>query len=670
MEIAFYRKVEQGKALIVSSPNNVEVSFTGKWVPPLFRKVEIMDISLNAIEIDRRGSEGLICQDNIRADIKVVFFVRVNKTTEDVVRVAQTIGCERASDKVTLEELFSAKFSEALKTVGKQLDFVDLYTKREEFRDQIIEVIGRDLNGYILEDAAIDYLEQTPMTALDANNILDAQGIRKITELTAHEHVKTNEFQNFERKLITKQDVEAREAILELERQQADAEARQAREVATVRAREEAEIAKVQSEEYQRAETARISTQETLEVQEQNKLRQVQVAEKNRERVLAVEIERVEKERALEAIAREREVELQRIEKEKELEVERKAIADVIRDRLSVEKTQAEEEEGIKALRVVEAAKRNKEATIIAAEAQAEEQLVKNIKQAEADEQAAVHKAQMRLTLAEAELESSDKVAQAKIRMAEGIQAEQAAAGLADVRVKEADAAAIEKVGLAEARVTLERMQAEAQGTERGADALRKEGLAKAEVQKQMGLAEAEATRVQLAAEASGIEEKAKAMQALDDASRGHEEFRIKLETARKIELESIEAQKAIAEAQAAVLSQALQTANIDIVGGDDMFVDKLVNAISTGKSVDRMVGKSETVQHLLADYLDGTASLPGDLKDILTRANLDTSDVQNLTVSALLMRLMSASDDAGQGKLQQLLASAQELGIEDLELG
>ena len=71
-------------------------------------------------------------------------------------------------------------------------DFEDLYTQRQEFKDQIIEIIGTDLNGYSLEDAAIDYLEQTPLEALDPENILDAEGIRSITELTAAKNVETN----------------------------------------------------------------------------------------------------------------------------------------------------------------------------------------------------------------------------------------------------------------------------------------------------------------------------------------------------------------------------------------------------------------------------------------------------------------------------------------------
>ena len=81
-----------------------------------------MDISVKRIEIDRSANNGLICKDNMRADIKVAFFVRVNDTVSDVGRVAKSIGCQRASNKAEIQALFDAKFSEALKTVGKRFD--------------------------------------------------------------------------------------------------------------------------------------------------------------------------------------------------------------------------------------------------------------------------------------------------------------------------------------------------------------------------------------------------------------------------------------------------------------------------------------------------------------------------------------------------------------------
>ena len=94
----FYRKIEQGHALIVNTMRaEPTVTFTGCMVYPIIHKAELMEISVKTIEIDRSGNEGLICKDNIRADIKVKFFVRVNKTAEDVLKVAQGIGCERIS---------------------------------------------------------------------------------------------------------------------------------------------------------------------------------------------------------------------------------------------------------------------------------------------------------------------------------------------------------------------------------------------------------------------------------------------------------------------------------------------------------------------------------------------------------------------------------------------
>ncbi|MGG7569269.1 flotillin family protein [Streptomyces sirii] len=643
-----FRKVEQGKALIVSKMRKVDVTFTGQVVLPMLHKAEVMDISVKAIEITRAGKDGLICRDNIRADIRISFFVKVNKTVEDVIKVAQAVGTQRASDQNTLQELFHAKFSEALKTVGKQLDFTDLYTKREELRYKIIELIGVDLSGYHLEDAAIDYLEQTPLSQLDPHNVLDAQGIRKITELTTVEHVRTNEFQRTEEKEITRQNVDAREAILELQRRQADAEIKQKREIDTARAREEAETARVVEEERLRAQTAFLTTEERLGVQRENQAREVAVAEKNRERVIAIENERIEKDRLLEVIARERETQLTRISAEKEVEAEKREIAEVIRERVAVDRTVAEQEESIKKLRAVEEAERGRQAVIIAAEAEAQEKLVKDIKAAEAAEQAATHRAAEELTLAEARLKSADLDAQAKVRLAEGIQAEAAAEGLAAVQVRDKEADVIEKAGRAEAEATEAQLRAEAEGVR-----------AKA-------LADAEAIGSKLKAEAAGLTEKAAAMAALDDASRGHEEYRLRLEAEKDIRLAGLDVQRQVAEAQATVLATGLENADINIVGGESVFFDRLVSSIALGKGVDGFVQHSETAQALAKPWLDGSSSFTDDISRIL--GSVSTADVQNLTVSALLMKLMQTGD-ANSGQLQQLLDKAGELGLADTPL-
>ncbi|GLY97168.1 SPFH domain-containing protein [Actinoplanes sp. NBRC 103695] len=600
-----FRKVEQGKALIVSKVRRVDVTFTGAVVLPVLHKHETMDISVKTIEITRTGREGLICKDNIRADIRITFFVRVNKTTEDVIKVAQAIGTERASNESTLQELFSAKFSEALKTVGKQLDFVDLYTRRNDFRDQIIEVIGTDLNGYSLEDAAIDFLEQTPLSSLDPKNILDAQGIRKITELTAIEAVKTNDFRRNEEKEITRQDVDAKETILELQRRQADAEIKQHREIETMRARESAEIELVQAQERLKAHAAALRTDQELGIQRENLQREVAVAEKNRERVIAIETERIEKDRMLEVVIRQREVELSTIAKDKDLETEKRAMAEVVRERIAVDKTVAEQEENIKRLRVVEEAERTRQAVIIAAEAEAQEHLVKDIKAAEAAETAAGFKAREAIVLAESRQQAAELDARSKIRLAEGTQAEAAAKGLAEVQVNERNAEAIEKVGRAEAVVSRE-----------------------------MALAQAEGMREKLKGEAEGLTDKAAAMAALDEASRGHEEFRLKLEMEKEIRLAGISVHKEIAESQAMVVAAGLEKANIDIIGGESVFFDKLLGSITMGKSIDGLVSNSTVAQGLVEN---------GDLSKMLGSAT--TADLSNTALAAYLVKQLQTEN-------------------------
>jgi uncharacterized membrane protein YqiK len=705
----FYRLVDQGAALIINRRTGAEpdVTFTGATVWPIINRSEVMDISVKTIEVDRRAKEGLICKDNIRADIKVAFFVRVNKEAADVLKVAQAIGCVRASDSRVIADLFSAKFSEALKTAGKALNFEDLYTKRQGFKDEILRVIGTDLNGFVLDDCAIDYLEQTPIEALDKDNVMDAEGIRKITDLTVIQNVKTNELRQKERMEIGSQNLGSDEAIFKFEQRRAEAEVKKNREIAVATAREHNEGQRIAEDEMKRTLIQRHKNEEESLVANEAKERAVLVARQAKEREVAIEVERVKKAQQLEALSREREVEIQRINKDKELEGKKKEIADIIRGRVVVDKTVAEEEERIKDVRVLAEANRNKEAVRIHAEAEAAESLVKTVKAAEAAAEAAKHRGREILANAEAELEAADKVARSKIRLAEGQQAEEAAEGLAKARVKEADAMALEKAGMVEARVTLEKMQAAATGEERlglakvkvaeaEAHATEKKGLADALVirerlqaeaigQEQKGLAhvrveeaeasailkkgtaEAESSRLRFSAEAQGLSEKAAAMKALDPESRAHEEFRYRLSTSKDVAMQTLETKRQIAEHQAQIMAKAFEHAKIQIVGGDGKFFDRFVNAVSMGQAVDTTIEQSDTLKTVLGDYLNGNKDLADDLKGVLTRPAVGSETIKNLTLSAVLGRLASGADDDAREKIAKLAARAKDLGIDDL---
>lgn len=677
----FYRKVPQGQALVRTGVGGTKISFNGIMVWPVLHKLEIMDISLKTIEIARMEKDGLICKDNVRADIKVTFFVRVNELAADVQKVAQTVGCRRASSKEAMVQLFDAKFSEALKTVGKQFDFVDLYNKRDAFREEIVNIIGTDLNGYILDDAAIDYLEQTSIVHLNANNILDSEGIKKITELTANQNVKANLIRRDEEKIIKQQNVEAREAILELEKQLAESEEKQKREVANIKAREESEIAKVMEEERKKAEQARIATEEELQVAEENKLRQIIVAAKNKEKTDAIETERVIKERDLERTERERIVTLAQIDKEKAIEVEKKNIQEVIRERVAIEKTVVDEEERINDTKAFAAADRSKKVAITNAEQIAEEALVQQIKAAEAAKQAAEFRASQTLIDAEAEQKSSVQKADAIKTLADAKAAEYAATGIAEAQVMEAKAAATEKEGDADAHVIQVQAEAEAKGIKvKGlakADAELQLGLAEAEIiqakalsDEKKGLAEAKVNSEKFKVEAEGIHQKADAMKQLDGVGKEHEEFKLTLEKTKEIELAEISIQKDIADAQAQVLGEALKSAKIDIVGGEQEFFDRITGSITKGKMLDRTIDNSDALSKIKSQLLDDIEgkTFIDKIKTLVSESNIKSEDIKNLTISALITKMISNSNDfKRKGMLAQILDLAKQFGVADL---
>ncbi|QKX05115.1 flotillin family protein [Aquimarina sp. TRL1] len=681
----FYKKVPQGQALVRTGFKGTKVATDrGLYVVPVFHKVEIMDISVKKIQIERLGNDGLVCKDNMRADIKVAFFVRVNNDVEFIKKVAQTIGCERASHISTLEDLFEAKFSEALKTVGKKFQFTELYEARREFRDEIVDIIGTDLNGYTLEDCAIDYLEQTPVSFLKSDNILDAEGIKKITELTATQNIKANLIKRDEEKVIRKQDVEAREAILELDKQLAEKEEQQKREIANIKAREEAEMLKVAEEERLKSETARISTEEKVQVAEENKQRQVIVAEKNKQRTNAVESERVEKDRMLEATERERIVTLAQIEKEKVVEVEKKNIQDVIRDRVMLEKGVVEEQENMKDIQAFKGADREKQVKITIAQAEAEEALIKTIKEAEAQKEAAKQKAEEINIEAQAQKEASEKEAEARKTLAEAQAKEEATIGMSEAQVMHAKADANERQGIVEASIIEKTAKAEAAGIEAKAEALKSQGIAEAEIirekalaeatgNKEIALAQAEGDKEIALAEAAGIEQKAEAMKKLDGVGKEHEEFKLKLEKELKVDLAQINIQKEIADAQAHVIAEALKAANIDIVGGETMFFDQIIGQVTKAKGFDRLVQHSDNIQDV-KDAILGSDDIKGNLldkvKEFATKYNISTEDIKNLTIANLLTTLKQKSNDPSENDLfSNLLNLAKGMGLSDKKL-
>ena len=468
----FLRKAAPGTAIVTTGFRlaKASVSTSSSIVIPLLHKVETIDLTVKPVRIRRRKHDSLSCADGIRAEVEVDFYIKINAIDEDIRKVANSVGCQRASSLDTIRELFEAKFSDALKTAGSKLSFDQLYQNRKEFKDEILKALGQEgdhdvvLNGYRLDDVAIQYLEQLPLTEHDESNVLDAQGIKEIAHRTAAETESANQRLNEKTIRIAEQNQSAETRQLEIEQDLAIKRAKQEREIRETRSREEATAKKTQEEQNTLAETAEIERRRSIEISQQQVQEEIAVKEKSREKAQMVAEE--DKNKA---------IELAKIRRESE-------VAEQLKEKLSMlEQTALQEAQKIRAeehavtVREVEKANREKQIELINAEKRASTQLTAQKVTADTKAYNLLKESESSFQAAEFDLKATEIEAKKEI-----IEAEKEAKKELLAKNVEADMQAYAMKTVAQA--SLEASALDFEAAEKQAEAIRRKGLAEAEV--------------------------------------------------------------------------------------------------------------------------------------------------------------------------------------------
>jgi uncharacterized membrane protein YqiK len=447
----FFHKAEAGQALVktgfgLSGPS---VSLSSAFVIPFLHFVDRLDLTVKTVRILRRKHESLSCADGIRAEVEVDFYIKINAVENDIQHVAATIGCGRASDTEILRELFEAKFADALKTAGAKLQFDQLYHNRRAFRDEVLKALGQEgeqeiiLNGYKLDDVAIQYLEQLPLEMHNEDNVLDARGRKEIAERTSSEVEQANHRLRQKEVTIAEQNREARLRQLTIEQDIKEKEALQKREIAEAQSTEESRTQKTRAEQEQIAEEARIAKERRISVAEEERQQEIEAAQIRRARAVSLAEEEKLEEIESAKVRRERVVDLAKEEKLQDIEIARinREAAEAEAEKAKLAKLEAT------ALQEAEYAKADEKKETVRAVEQAHRQ--KQIETIEAEQEAAVDR-EARQVEADVKAYEIRTVAQANLEGAK-----------LDAEAAEEKALAIETVGMAKAGVRKAELEAE-----------------------------------------------------------------------------------------------------------------------------------------------------------------------------------------------------------------
>lgn len=599
---------ETSEILIIKRMNGkIVTAATGAFVWPIINTYQRFSIGRRVINI-YSGSErnvvrsegqvikigkGIHCKDNIRADIEVSFYLNASS----VDKIAQSFSQEQLTNPKAFGEFFVSKLSEALKTAARLYDFVDLMDHRDQFRESVVKVLSDDLYGFSLDDVTIRSIEQFPVDELDDHNILDIQGKEKVTNITASKLTSITQIEEDALTATTERKSKGEQSRLQLNKNLEEEKAKTEREIKVIRAREKSATVESEEAERKRQEEAKINADQAIEITRQNTERDVEVAKVQNKQVVGVEEQKVEKVVRLAKIETETEAQQKQLENDVLIEEKNKGVAEVKAQRVSIEKSIAEQEEETKDIHAFKDAERKKKVILTQAEADAEAEKTRIVVAATANKERAILNAETEQTNMEVGLRKAKTEAEGKVATADARRAELAAEGLAEAEVKI-----------------------------RNAEADKLAGETAAENARRIGLAEVEVTQ-----------KRYEVMDKLPDSVRQHEINLKEMDINKEMSIRAIEKDEKVETERAVASAEMYKNAQIKIVG-DASVLKGMQDGMRSGARIDSLINSSDLLSKVAQPYLNGEKDLPADIKDIAKELNVNPNSLLSMSLAQLMV--------------------------------
>jgi len=438
-----YHKTKASEAFVRTGQGGARVIQDGGTVIIPFVH-ELVRVSLSTVRIDvkRAAEEALITHDKLRADIHAQFFVRVNAQEAAILQASRSVG-DAQDFTSAVSALVMDKLVSALRSAAATKTLEDLNSERKAFIDKVTELLQHDLesNGLVLETVTISNLDQTDPKHLKPDNIFDAQGSRKIAEITQSSATERNQLVRAGEQARKQQDVEARKRLLTMEQEQKQAEATQGAEVQQLQATAERDARTKVIEMEQQTQLAAIDKQRALEVAEKAREQALALAEEQKAQAVQLAQQAKEKEVAIAREGREQATLVAQQQKEAAGAAAQTEKAEAQRLLALKEAEVTAARQKIETIQATQEAERAAAKSVIEAKAAAERQMAAAKAQADAQSYAIETGAASRKAAADAEAEAALKKATAETEAEKMRASAEQARAMVPVEVRRAEVA-------------------------------------------------------------------------------------------------------------------------------------------------------------------------------------------------------------------------------------
>jgi len=435
---------------------NTVILYGGCIVLPGFHELTRVPMREISIDVERTGNLAVRTQDYLRANMRVTFYVCVNADEQDVKTAAARLSKAGNISPDDIKEALEKRADDAIRAAAKRKSLAEIDSDKLGFADEVLNLIQQDLKkvGLTLNNIAISEIEESD--TYDTNNFFDAQGVKLRTE-TIQKSIKEKEEVELrteqERReyalttqlTIERQELEARQQSLEIEKDRESAQLEQQLQLEALRAQRAREIQAAKDTEEANEQRNKILQAKAVEEEEIRKklgIQQSQIEadisleEQQKKLKVAQALQKQEAEMA--EINRQKTTEANRLTAQVEVaEAERLsqvakqeaaiAIANKERERLEADAERASAESAVGTAIEIEQANRKKQLSAIEAEREAEKQRIGDQNVVEIDVFRRRRQAEIARQAADLEAESIRTLADANrdkdLAEAEGIEA-------------------------------------------------------------------------------------------------------------------------------------------------------------------------------------------------------------------------------------------------------
>ena len=378
----------------------------GAVIIPILHEVIEVSMETLTVVVSRNKESALITQDQLRVDVEAEFYLRVKPDDEGIATAAQTLGTKTMTSNL-LQDLVQGKFIDALRSVAAKMDMNELHENRAVFVQRVQETLANDLtkNGLELETVSLTGLDQTAMEFFNPDNAFDAEGLKKLTEITEQRRKERNEIEKDAEIAIAQRNLEATQRTLQI-----------AQEEASTTAEREREIAEKQAEESKVAQLAQISAERETEEARIAKDQQIREAEISKDK--AIETANIERAQTIEAAEISKQKTIQLAEQDRAIAVAKKS-EEQSKAKADAERARAEavtETQTVLTAEATATAERAKQVAVITEKAEAEKVAAGVLVRAESERKASEDRAAAVTIQAEAEASKVTTLAEAKAK--------------------------------------------------------------------------------------------------------------------------------------------------------------------------------------------------------------------------------------------------------------